>query len=166
MQICAALFKCICFYTSRCGQSVGPVWEGFLSGDITLRCKAPSLFGRVVLLRHLHLCLIFVQYLSIWTISYYKEKPWTMAKAYNGFVCLFLCVAAVFCTTSLQISQTLDIVKCTGFYCFAGFCFHSFIKVIFHCAVLPPVVRAWLCTHSGQHYGFCLRWDVMNIYWF
>ncbi len=58
------------------------------------------------------------------------------------FLCWFLCDAAVFRTTGLQKSQTLDIVKCTGFYCFAGFCFHrSFIKVIFHRAAFPPGVR-------------------------
>lgn len=56
-------------------------------------------------------------------------------------LCRFMCDAAVFRTTSLQKSQTLDIVKCTGFYCFAGFCFHrSFIKVIFQRAAFPPVV--------------------------
>lgn len=87
----------------------------------------------------------------------------TLGQSLEWF-CLFSCVAAVFCTTSLQMSQTLDIVKCTGFYCFAGFCFHrSFIKVIFHRAVFPLVVHvlvllkmwvAWLCTHLGQHRGF------------
>lgn len=56
-------------------------------------------------------------------------------------LCRFMCDAAVFRTTSLQKSQTLDIVKCTGFYCFAGFCFHrSFIKVIFQRAAFLPVV--------------------------
>lgn len=56
---------------------------------------------------------------------------------------LSVCVAAVFCTTSLQMSETLDIVICTGFYCFAVFCFlRSFIKVIFHCTVFLLVVHA------------------------
>lgn len=55
-----------------------------------------------------------VQYPSIWTISNHM-KHWSRAQACNGFACWFMCDAAAFCTTCLQKSQTLDIVKCTGF---------------------------------------------------
>lgn len=52
-----------------------------------------------------------------------------------------MCDAAVVCTTGFLKSLTLDIVKCTGFYCFAVFCFHrSFNKVLFHSAAFPPFV--------------------------
>lgn len=90
-----------------------------------------------------------VQYPSIWTISNHM-KHWSRAQACNGFACWFMCDAAAFCTTCLQKSQTLDIVKCTGFQCFAGFCFHrSFIKFIFHCAAFLSVVFFLFC---------CLMW--------
>lgn len=55
-----------------------------------------------------------------------------------------------FAPLAFKKSQTLDIVKCTGFYCFAGFCFHrSFIKVIFHRAAFLPVVRCLVLDVGG-----------------
>lgn len=75
------LSKYICFYTNQCRLSLGPVWAAFLSRDATLRRKATSSFQRTVLLQHLHLCLIFVQYLSIYLIYYIQ--PWAQAEAYK-----------------------------------------------------------------------------------
>lgn len=117
--------RAFCPHTSRCGRSLksGPVWVGFISRDITLQCKDIYLFQHMVLYQHLRLFGIFlffffsffpVQYPSIWTISNHM-KHWSRAQACNGFACWFMCDAAAFCTTCLQKSQTLDIVKCTGF---------------------------------------------------
>lgn len=135
MKICAALFLSI-FVFIRAG--VGGVW-GLCGRGLsvkTLHCDAKliPLFRHTVLL-----CICICVWFSC-NIRVYEPYPIIYnlrprPKPIMVFLCWFMCDAAVFRTTSLQKSQTLDIVKCTGFYCFAGFCFHrSFIKVIFHCA--------------------------------
>jgi len=117
------------------GSGVGV--GGVLPGG-TLHCDAKSYFlvSTYDAPQHPHLCFDFSCNIRVY-------EPYPVVQNDNGGVR----VAAGLRTAGLQRvkkSQTLDIVKCTGFYCFAGFCFvfiGVFIKVIFHLAAFPPVVR-------------------------
>lgn len=118
---------------------------GFITEDITLRCDRFPTHGALPASASVR---FFVQYSTIRPISYHinlgpRSKPIIVLSA-------GLCDAAVLAFRCLKHW----IVKCTGLYCFADFCFHrSFIKVIFHCAAFPPVVGflAPLCVWDGVH---------------
>lgn len=91
--MCRSLF--LFFYTSNLGQSRGhAVWAGGSSVG-TVHCKATFLFSTLGAHQHLHLCLVFVQYPTVWTISYYI-KPQALAKAYNCYRFGSLVVAGFF----------------------------------------------------------------------
>lgn len=126
---------------AKLGGRGGLYVQRFISRDITLRLQS------YVLVLDMRCTRAPASVFDFCAISKYMNhvllyKPEALSKAYN---CLFLVsfmwfvffcfLWLYFCTTSLQKSQTLDIVKCTCFYCFCWLLFSGVLLKLF-CTVL------------------------------
>lgn len=156
------LFKCFFLYKSRfCGfQDLYVHYvQRFVSRDKTLRLQSYFfflflfLFGRGAQ-KHPPLCLIFVQYPSIWTISC-CIKPEALPEAFNrpslwGFYVFCSFIFFFLHHWPLRVSDTGLLLN--AFNVLLALVFRSFIKVILHRGPFFGFLFLWVdCVSTPTH---------------